>query len=157
MIKEELVKDLDSLIHGLFRVKNIELIDLILRPQGRKLVIRVLADYPDGGITLGECALLNRRLGDLIEEKELIASEYILEVSSPGLDRNLSSKKDFLRCKNKEAVFFLQEPVEGKLEWQATVINADDNNVNVKAPERELAIPLNKINKAHLLLKNNGD
>ena len=152
-----MVKELESMINGLFSIKNIELIDLILRPEGRKLVIRVLADYPDGGITLGECALLNRRLGDLIEEKELIASEYILEVSSPGLDRNLSSKKDFLRCKNKEAVFFLKEPVEGKLEWQATVINADDNNVNVKAPERELVIPLNKINKAHLLLKNNGD
>ncbi len=152
MIKEDLIEKLENLISICFSARNVEFIDLICRQEGRKLVLRILADYPFGGITLDECALLNRQLGSLLDEKNLIDSEYVLEVSSPGLDRCLKTKKDFLRSLNKEVVFFLNDLINGKCQWQGEIIKVDDN-VSIETLKQVLVIPLTKINKAQLVIK----
>jgi len=128
------------------------LIDLILRYEGNKLVIRVLADKPEGGINLGECAVLNRALSGMLEERKLIEENYLLEVSSPGLDRSLKNSKDFLRCKNKEVVFFLNEMVDGKLEWQGKVTDANEGKVIIGVKGKIVEIAFNQINKARLVI-----
>lgn len=82
--------------------QNLDLVDIIYRYEGRGLVLRVLVDKPEGGITLDECAGLNNEISRILDEKDMLQQRYILEVSSPGLDRPLNSKNDFLRCINKE-------------------------------------------------------
>ncbi|MDD5465726.1 MAG: ribosome maturation factor RimP [Candidatus Omnitrophica bacterium] len=152
MIKEELVKELNELIGSCLSRQGLELIDLICRHDGNNLVLRILADRPTGGITLGECALLNRQLSQLLEEKNIIDSNYVLEVSSPGLDRCLKTQKDFSRCLNKEAVFFLNDLVGGKCQWQGLITRADDKSVFIDHSGQVLEIPLIKINKARLVV-----
>ncbi len=166
MIKESLVVELKDLITVCFQAQNIELIDLVCRYEGNKLILAVFADKPQGnglaspgqshrpagGITLGDCALLNRQLGDLLEEKNIIDGDYILEVSSPGLDRNLRSQKDFLRCINKEVVFFLSELINGKCQWQGLVNKTSETSVFIDISGKLLEIPLNRINKAKLVI-----
>jgi ribosome maturation factor RimP len=152
LIKESLIKELEYLILPCFASANVELIDLICRQEGRKLIIRILADYPQDGITLDECAMLNRRLGELLDEKNIIPCEYILEVSSPGLDRSLKRKKDFLRCLNREVVFFLNDFIDGKCQWQGVVAKADEACVFIQSAEKIIEIPLTKINKAQLVI-----
>lgn len=152
MIKAELINELKELFSLSASKENIELIDLICRYEGNKLVLMILADKPEGGITLGECALLNHRLSDLLEEKNIIEGNYILEVSSPGLDRDLLTQKDFLRCKNKELVFYLNDLVNGKCQWQGMVNKADEVSVVIENAGQFLEIPLIKINKARLVI-----
>jgi len=180
LIKEELIKELDELIASYLSRQNLELIELICRYEGNNLVLRILADRPEGhglassgqshrqegGITLGECALANRQLSELLEEKNIIEGNYVLEVSSPGLDRCLKRQKDFLRCLNKEAVFFLNDLVGGKCQWQGVISKVDDQSVFIGRPqghglasdsqshnaEQLLEIPLIKINKARLVI-----
>ncbi|MFH0918562.1 MAG: ribosome maturation factor RimP [Candidatus Omnitrophota bacterium] len=140
----------------LFRIcitaKGLEFIDLIYRPEGKRLILTVLADKPLGGITLQECAGLSRQLKNLLEEKNIIDGDYILEVSSPGLDRPLKRPKDFLRCLNKEAVFFLNDLVGGKCQWQGEINRVDGSVVFIRTGEQTLEIPLIKINKAQLVI-----
>ncbi len=152
MIKEELIKELNELIGTCLSRQNLELIDLICRYEGNNLVLRVLVDASGGGITLGECALLNRQLGELLEEKNIIDGNYVLEVSSPGLDRCLKTQKDFSRCVNKEAVFFLNDLAGGKCQWQGVISKVDDQSVFIDSSGQVLEIPLIKINKARLVV-----
>jgi ribosome maturation factor RimP len=166
LIKEELIQELKELFTTCSAKENIELIDLISRYEGDKLVLTILADKPQGnglasfgqshrpqgGITLGECALLNRQLSNLLEEKNIIEGDYVLEVSSPGLDRNLKAQKDFLRCLNKEVVFFLNDLVEGKCQWQGKVNKTTEDSVFIEEAGKTLEIPLVKINKARLVI-----
>lgn len=147
-----MIKELNALISSWLSRQNLELVDLICRYEGGNLVISIVVDIPGGGITLGECALLNRQLGGLLEEKNIIAGNYVLEVSSPGLDRCLKTQKDFSRCLNKEAVFFLNDLVGGKCQWQGVISKVDEASVFIEHSGQVLEIPLIKINKARLVV-----
>ena len=149
MDKLEITNELTNIIESYLNTKNLDLADLIYRYEGSDLVIRVLSDRPEGGITMGECSKLNREIGRILEEKNILGSQgYILEVSSPGLDRPLKLKKDFLRCLNKRVIFFLKEPVNGKLEFEGIINKADDNLVYINVKGSLIEIPINAVNKA---------
>lgn len=151
--------DRDSTINGLkivlidfFKDRNLDLVDVIYRYEGRDLFLRVLADRPESGISLGECALLNRELGDILDEKNILEDSYTLEVSSPGLDRPLKQNKDFVRCLGKNIKFFLSENISGKLEWDGIIKKVDEEKVYVDTIKGILGIPLDKINKAKQII-----
>lgn len=152
MIKEALLKELNELASLCASRENIELVELVGRFEGGRLVLRVLVDRPQGGITLGECALFNRQLSLLLEEKNIIDSGYVLEVSSPGLDRGLKTQKDFLRCLNKETVFFLNDLVNGKCQWQGVISKVGQDSLFIDQNAAQIEIPFKKINKARLII-----
>ena len=152
MIKEAWLEELKGLFLNCLNAAGLELIDLISRPEGKRLFLTVLADKPQGGITLQECALLCRQLKNLLEEKNIIDGDYVLEVSSPGLDRLLKRQEDFLRSLNKEAVFFLNDLVNGKFQWQGVISKVDQTAVFLRVEGEILESPLIKINKARLVI-----
>lgn len=152
MDKEILFKELNELSLLCASRENLEFVDLSCRYEGNRLILRVLVDRPQGGITLGECALFNRQLSGLLEEKNIIDGDYVLEACSPGLNRNLKTQKDFLRCINKEAVFFLNDLVNQKLQWQGIINKVNEDSVVIQNAGRILEIPLIKINKAQLVI-----
>lgn len=152
MAKEDFIQELTDLVSGYLSAKGLEFIELIHRFESKRLVLTVLADKPQGGITLEECALLCRQLKDLLEGNNVIEGDYVLEVSSPGLDRPLKSQKDFLRSLNKEAVFYLNDLVNGKCQWQGIICKAEEAVVLVQVAGEILEIPLIKINKVQLVI-----
>ena len=152
MTKETSTQELTDLISNCLTAKGLELIDLICRPEGKRLILTVLVDKSQGGITLQECAFLCRQLKNLLEEKDIIDGDYVLEVSSPGLDRPLKKPRDFLRSLNKEVVFFLNDLVNGKCQWQGLICKVDETTVFIQALGEILEIPLIKINKAQLVI-----
>jgi len=151
MVNQDILVQLNKIIGENLAENNFELVEFTHRYEGRDLVLRLFVDKPEGGITMDECASLNRSLGQLLDEKDMIPVHYILEVSSSGLDRPLMSRKDFMRCLNKQAVFFLNEPVNGKLQAQGRIISAGDTSVFIDDSGQVLEIPLTKINKAKLI------
>ncbi|MCX5709954.1 MAG: ribosome maturation factor RimP [Candidatus Omnitrophica bacterium] len=151
MDNQVLAGQLKELLEGYLQSRNLELIDLVLRNEGSGLVLRVLADRPEGGINLDECGALNREIGILLDEKNIIESSYILEVSSPGLDRPLKTKKDFSRASGKKVKFFLNDLVDGKLEWDGIITGVNSESVFINSGISALEIPLSKIVKAKLL------
>lgn len=152
MGRDEIISELNDFIAGFLKEQGLELVELTYRQEGRDLVLRVLVDKPEGGISLGECTLVNNRLGVSLEEKGIIQESYILEVSSPGLDRPLKTKADFLRYRGRAAKFFLNTPIEGRIELDGAIIDADDETVRVEIAGRQVAIPLSCINKAKQLI-----
>lgn len=148
MDKKELMDQLSGLISEDFKNKGIDLIELKIRYEGLFFNIRILADKFEGGITIGECSRLNKELCAILDEKNLLPQGYTVEVASPGLDRPLSTKKDFLRVLGLETRFFLNTKVSDKLEWAGLVKGCDDESVQVEVDGNILQIPLAAINKA---------
>lgn len=139
-IKQELIPILEEF--------KAEAIELTLKRSGNKLILRLLVDKKDG-ITMDECASINRRLGDLIEEKSIINERYLLEVSSPGLDRPLKAKRDFERVQGKDIEIWLSVPIESRSYIRAVIKSAEDKKVViVERGGKEIPIPYEIIAKA---------
>ncbi len=147
MFEELTEKILECIRPGIAEL-NLELVELILRRQGRVLVITILMDKVQGGITIDECVAINKRLNRTMEEEQWISGEYLVEVASTGLDRSLKTSQDFLRVVGKRVRFHLSEIVERKCEHVGVVAEVNSNSVLIKAGLKIITIPLTKINKA---------
>lgn len=153
MDKQVFIEELRGIIGGYLEARGLELVELIYRYEGKNLFLRILTDKPGGGITIDECAELNTRIGALLDENGSLGQQrYMLEVSSPGLDRPLAKKSDFLRCVGREARFFLSEPLNGRLEYEGQIVRADDSAVYVDIGASVMDIPLGRINKAKQII-----
>ena len=152
MDRQTVINELSSIIGEYLKMKELDLVDFIYRYEGRDLFLRIIAEKPEGGITLDECAHLNNELGLILDEKNILQTMYILEVFSPGIDRPLKTKNDFLRCINREVKFFLNESIEGKLELDGIIQKVDAEAVYIGTKDRILAIPISKIGKAKQII-----
>ena len=142
---EELTEQVKNISSPFLEQLSAELVDLKMRRQGRGIVIEILADKPTGGITMGECAVLNRNIVQKIETDHILSEEYSVEVSSPGMDRPLKSVKDFLRAVGRPARVHLLEPLEGKIEHEGIVREVLREQVIINKEEHSIAIPIEKI------------
>jgi len=148
MDRLEITDELNNIIEDYLKNQNLDLVDLIYRYEGRDLVLRILVDKPQGGISVGECAHLNSEIGRIVDEKDILQQNYILEVSSPGLDRALKTKNDFTRCLNKELRVFLREPINGKFELEGIINKVEDDLVYFDVKGSTVEIPILNINRA---------
>ena len=80
------VREVILLIEPVIDEMEIELVDVEYLSEGGRWILRVFVDR-DGGITLDDCVRVSREIGDLIDVKDFFQQPYVLEVSSPGLDR----------------------------------------------------------------------
>ena len=128
------------------------LFDFQIRRHGREVTIELFIDRPNGGITIDECTGIHRRLRDILTLENLLTDDYTLEVSSPGTDRPLKTKKDFVRVMNYPVRFFLAEPVAERIEYDGVVKKVDEENVVINFKEQDVVIPILKINKATVLI-----
>lgn len=151
MGNRDLQLELERIIRDLCSANALEFVELALQPFAGRLAVRVLIDQPGGGITIDECARINRLIGDTTEEKNLIPQQYVIEVSSPGIDRPMRVKADFARAVGRNAKFFLNREINGKIEWDGVIISVSDSDVAVDAGTCRLEFPLDSINKAKQL------
>ena len=148
MARPEVIEDIKNTIDSYLEERQFYLVEMKYFYQADTLVLRILVDRPEGGISLGECAKLNREICIIFDEKDILKEGYILEVASPGLDRPLVRKEDFLRCRNKEVRFFLNEPINEKMELQGKISNVEDDAVYIAMQEEILKVPLIRIIRA---------
>lgn len=128
--------------------EELEVFDIKMFYFQKQLSVKILVDYRHGGISLKECSDLNRRLGEYIEDNNLLDQSYVLEVSSPGVKREFNQERDFVRIKGKDVNVWLDEPVEEKYHYEGKVKDINDKKVLISDKEKEVYIPINIIRKA---------
>lgn len=94
--REEYEARAEKLLEPLMEENHFELVDVEYVKEAGNWYLRAYVDK-EGGITLDDCELVNRRWSDMMDEEDFIPDAYILEVSSPGLGRQLKKDKDFNR------------------------------------------------------------
>ena len=121
----------------------------LLFSDGR-LTLRVLVDYPDGGITLDECVRLNRSLSHYLDADPGLEQSFLLEVSSPGMKRELTTLKDFLRIKGQPVSVWLTQEFDGKTHYEGDVadVDFDKERVSLTVKDRRVDLPIDVIKKA---------
>jgi len=154
MDRQTIINELRNIIEEFLKNQNLDLVDIIYRYEGRDLVLRILIDRPEGGISLGECANLNQEISRILDEKDILQERYILEVSSPGLDRPLNSRADYLRCINKQVRVNLLESINGKWELEGVISSVTDESVYIDIRDETFEIPLTKITKGKRVIGN---
>lgn len=115
-LKERIEKPVTEVVE----MEGLELVELSVSDRGHKTLVRVFADRPGGGISIDECARLSSKLSDRFDLENVFERAYILEVSSPGLERPLISRRDFERKLGRSVRLWLVEngqtgEVAGKL------------------------------------------
>ena len=151
---EDIKSKLESLAQRIIEAGGIDLIELKVSGHKNDVLIQITADKPSGGITIGECAILNKSLVAAIEQDNIIPPEnFSLELSSPGLDRPLVTRKDFARFMTHEIHFWLNEPIAGKKEVQGTLAEVNESSLIIKTLKKgDLVLPLSVIIKGMLVI-----
>lgn len=120
-----------------------------LTEHGRR-ILRLYIDKP-GGVTLDDCADVSRELGAALDVEDPISQRYIMEVSSPGLDRPLVKESDYVRFAGKKADIRTKEALEGRRNFKVTIDGAADGVVVVTDSEgRRWDLALANIDRARL-------
>ena len=96
--REEYEQKTEKLLMPIMEANGFELVDVEYVKEAGNWYLRAYIDKP-GGITVDDCEVVNRELGDLLDRDDFIDDSYILEVSSPGLGRPLKKERDFIRSK----------------------------------------------------------
>ncbi len=115
MNSEEILERVERAVQPILETNHVELIELKFRYESKQMVLQFLVDHPKGGITLQECACLNEQMGSLLDTINVIEGVYVLEVSSPGLDRPLKTQRDFERVKGQLIRVIARLPLETKM------------------------------------------
>ena len=127
-----------------------ELVDIEYLSQYGRWVLRIYADK-EGGITLDECARVSREVGNLLEVKDIIPNEYVLEVSSPGLNRPLKKEKDFERAIGKNVKIKMVAPINGRRRFTGDLKKVVQGTVYLEIDNDLFALSWKDIEKANLV------
>ena len=148
MNKEDLIGLLEPTVNAL----GYELIDLDFRPGGGGLV-RLFIDK-DPAVTLEDCEHVSRQVGDLLDVEDPLPGGYVLEVSSPGLDRRLRTPGHFAAVIGAEVRVELQRAIEGRRKFHGTLIGADANAIEMDVDGTKWQLPLAEVSVARLVPTN---
>lgn len=127
-----------------------ELVDVEYLSDHGRWVLRIYIDK-EGGVTIEDCAKISRELGDLIDIKDIIDHEYVLEVSSPGLNRPLKKEKDFIRAINKKIKVRMTEPVNGRRNYSGYLKDFRENTLYLEVDGGLVGLLLPEVDKANLV------
>lgn len=137
MTCEELARLLEPTIEQL----GYELADLELRLAGRDSVVRVFIDKPEG-VGLEDCETVSRQVSAVLDVEDPVPGHYVLEVSSPGLDRKLTKPAHYQRYIGDDIRVQLRFPIEGRRKFRGKLLAANEQTIQMEVDglAHELAI-----------------
>jgi ribosome maturation factor RimP len=145
-----ITKQVSDLIEPILDEIGFELIDVeYLSEQGR-WVLRIYIDK-EGGITVDDCATVSRELGDLIDIKNIIEHVYVLEVSSPGLNRPLKKETDFIRVIGKKIKIKTKTPIEERRNFMGCLKDYKEHTIFIETEGGLITLAWSDVEKANLV------
>jgi len=138
-----LKKKVEEILHDIsmpiLEKYNFEFVDAEYKKEGGQWYLRLFIDK-EGGITIDDCQLVSEILSDKLDEIDPIDHSYILEVSSPGIDRPLKTERDYKRNLNKELEIKFYDSYDGKKTIEATLLDFDDEKVKLDYKGKEIEV-----------------
>lgn len=126
------------------------LVDVQWRREGRRWVLRFFVDKP-GGVSVGDCQAFSREAGDVLDVSGLIERAYDLEVSSPGLDRELKKDREFAWAAGREVRCWVREPVDGRTEFAGRLVAVSASHLTLAEDGGAMReVPRHLVTKARL-------
>lgn len=145
-MKVKPIEEIQAFLQPIADEMQIELVEVEFK-QGKNPALTVYIDT-ESGVDLDTCEKFHRAIDPALDELDpTYGGAYTLNVSSPGLDRPLKTKRDFDKCMGEKVEVKLFAPMQGKKFLEMTLVDYDGNTVTLKEGEKELKVELNKIAK----------
>ena len=138
---------IQQLAEPILEAASTEAVEWVCHLQGGRLVVRLLVDKV-GGVTIQDCARLNRQIGQALDQVEALSESYTLEVSSPGLDRPLVTRRDFERAIGDSVELRLQEAIGGAMQLEGDLLVVQPESLVLVTRAGNVTVPLNQIVRA---------
>ena len=141
-----------SFLQILLPTMGLELFEIQFRREGHGWVLRVFIDA-EAGVTLEHCSNVSRELGNYLDIEDCIDHAYHLEVSSPGLERPLRTRNDFVRFQGKKARVKLHNQMEERKVLEGVIETVDGEIIFLRLPDGGLVqFSIEMMNKARLTI-----
>jgi len=147
-----LIKKVERTIAPMTETMGYEIVRILLIGSGNDQTLQIMAEKPDGTMHIDDCSRLSQAVSALLDVEDLIPDAYVLEVSSPGIDRPLTRLKDFERYKDNEARIELAVAHNGQKKFRGMLRGLDGDNVVVDMDTGTVKLPFRDIDKAKLIL-----
>jgi ribosome maturation factor RimP len=148
---DRLITTIQGFVEPLLADMGMELVGVEFRREGHGWVLRVFIDK-EGGVGVDDCAAVSREISAYLEVEDLIAHAYHLEVSSPGLERPLRRREDFIRYVDRLARIKLREPLGEQKVLVGTLLGVEGDAVVLALEKETVRIEMENISKARLTL-----
>jgi len=119
---------------------------------GKNTILQIMADKPEGGIEVDDCAKISTAVGATLDVEDPIVEEYALEVSSPGIDRPLTRLKDFENFEGYEAKIETTELIDGRRRFKGQLAGIDGTDVLINVEEGTIGLQFSWLSDAKLVL-----
>ncbi len=136
---------------------GLELFDVQFRREAGGMVLRVQIDRPgpaataEDSVSVADCAHVSREVSAILDVEDIIPTAYILEVSSPGLDRPLRHADDYRRFSGRRAKLVMREAIDGQTYFKGRLGGVEDDAVLIDADDgRRHQVPIGVITRANL-------
>ena len=119
---------------------------------GKSSKVQIMADRPEGGIEVDDCAEISTAISALLDVEDPIGENYTLEVSSPGIDRPLTRLKDFATWEGYEAKLETAELIDGRRRFKGKLAGVEGDEVLVNIEEGTIGLKFEWLSDAKLVL-----
>ena len=143
-IEELITPTINSLGYDLVRVQILD--------EGTKTLQIMVDRLDEANLTIDDCSIISKEISVIIDINDPIGENYLLEVSSPGIDRPLLRFKDFEKYAGFHARVDMSIALEGRKKFKGKLTGIEGNNIRIKVKEETYLLPFSKIEKAKLTL-----
>ena len=144
-------KKLAELLNPILEDLGFEMVRVRLS-NGNPSTLQIMADRLDGQIGVDELAEINTSVGTILDVEDPIPENYTLEISSPGIDRPLTRKKDFDSYQGFEAKLETTELIDGRRRFRGVLAGIDDDEVLINLEEGTVGLKFSWLSEARLVL-----
>lgn len=146
----DLIAKIKDLVVPIVSVRGLEIFDIEFKNEGNEKVLRIYIDK-DTGVTVKDCEDVSIVLGAVLDANDLIKEHYLLEISSPGLYRELRTEKDFIRYLHYRIKVKVKEPINNQKVFIGKLIECRDGKIIIFSENNlKTEILLQNIQKANL-------
>jgi ribosome maturation factor RimP len=148
---EKIIDIIRDYAEPLLAEMELELVEIQFRREGHGWVLRLFIDS-ENGVTIDDCAAVSREISAYLDVEDLIEHAYHLEVSSPGLERPLKKKDDFVRFAGRNVKIKLHEPLDGQKVFTGILQGMEEGSVVLLVDDVPLRLRMDHIARARLAL-----
>lgn len=150
MTRSEVVKRVYELALPIAQENGLEIDDVEFVKEGPTHYLRVFIDK-EGGIFVNDCEVVSRALDVKLDELESeITVSYILEVSSPGIDKVLKKEKDFIKYKGRDVDVKLYKAIDGQKEFQGVLVSLENDKLTIIVEDDEVEFDYSLVSQVRL-------
>lgn len=151
MSKRKVTDIVEELATPIVESEGLELVEVEYKKEGANWFLRVFIDKPEG-VDIDDCGRVSEKLSEKLDELDPVPNSYFLEVSSPGAERPLKKPSDFLRALDKRVHLNTYEPVDGRKEFEGTLMSYEEDQLVIQEEKNQFQIPVEKIASARLAI-----